>query len=248
MLVSTVRYFVFMLSGHYARRRPLSIPEDDFVCRVKYGQKKVSEIVDTQARCPYRPRMNITLTYDKLKESTTEQRAAYVARAEEIFMANLVHMRAKLAAVGMDLYKVAPGGDSWNMGKKEYRMAEALHKRYRASFVNAPELEKPGYGYNEYSRGKKPWLVIEKPDAEPKVRAEARSQANACFDSFLSKMAVKIAQPEIVSATLSGTIWDGCTVRITCMDGSAQVWTTKCILNQSVYGKLFNQWPTRRVD
>lgn len=70
---------LLFMGGDYARRRPLSIPEDDFVCRVKYGQKKVSEIVDTQARRPYRPHMKTTLQEFKSK-LTVGARCLFTAR------------------------------------------------------------------------------------------------------------------------------------------------------------------------
>lgn len=195
-------------------------------------------------------------TFEVLKSATKVQRAAYIARAEELFMGSLNRMRETLAEVGMDLFRVAPGGKSWTQGRKEYRMAEDLQKRYRASFADSPEIaNKP---YMSYSTGKTPWLVVEKPDAEAKVRAEAKRAANDTFDAFLYKMAGKInAELEqgdfAESASLVGVIWDGCTLTVSVGNkeqpraGRDQQWTTKCILNQSVYGKLFNQWPTRRV-
>jgi hypothetical protein len=194
--------------------------------------------------------------FSTLNASTQAQRDAYVARAEEIYMAGLRRMRENLAAAGMDLNKVAPSPKS-TMGRKEYRMALALHHRYTASFVTMPECQHQNV--MGMLNGKIPWLVVEKPDAEAKVRAAARSDAKSCFDSFLYKLAGKITEAKgpndyIWGATLQGVIWDGCTLTVTrSLRTGTQfdplpdfVFTTRCIINQSVYGKLFNQWPTRR--
>jgi hypothetical protein len=53
---------------------------------------------------------------------------------------------------------------------------------------------------------------------------------------------------EITSARTNGLIWDCATIWAFCTDGEEQVWHTQCIINRSVYNKLFNQWPTRRLS
>lgn len=176
-----------------------------------------------------------------LNEATGDYRAAYVARVEEMRLSNLKHMRETLAANGMDLNKVAPCPSSWSMSRKQYRMAEALHKHYRTSFEDAGTP----ISHTGRMNGKLPWPVKERAEAEPNVREAARRDANACFDEFLYKMAVKIGK-SIKQGKLTGILWDGCTLTVECEDGETQVWNTKIIINQSVYGKLFNQWPSRR--
>ena len=195
--------------------------------------------------------------FDLLNVSTAAYRVQYVQRAEEIFMTGLIGMRAALVANQMDLNKVAPYPSS-NTGRKEYRMKLALHHRYTTSFETTEEARHQSM--TGMMDGKLPWTVAERADAEAKVRAEARREANDCFDSFLYKMAGKIQaasgeNKKIWGATLTGELWDGCTLTVTRslrtgtrfdpMD--SLVFNTKCIINQSVYGKLFNQWPTRRA-
>lgn len=174
-----------------------------------------------------------------LNQSTLAQRAEYVARVEEARLSNLKHMRAQLAANAMDLDIVAPYPSSYGPnfhGRKAYRIAMSLRNHYQLSFVSTGATRS----------FKDPCIVVEKPDAEAKVRAAARVEANACFDAYLLKLEGKIAKP-IRSAVLTGRLWDGSTLTVT-LDFEVQVWDTKCILNVSCLGKLFNQWPTRRVS
>lgn len=200
----------------------------------------------------------IEQTIEMLKTSTAAYRAVYVKRAEEIYMSGLRNMRQMLADNGMDLNKVAPYPSS-NIGRKEYRMKIAAHHRFTASFETAPEAKL--LSMTGMMDGKLPWIVVERAGAEEKVRAEARQDANSCFDSFLYKMAGKIHavvgdNEKIWGATLTGELWDGCRLTVTRslqtgtkFDPMADIiFNTKCILNQSVYGKLFNQWPTRRAE
>jgi adenosyl cobinamide kinase/adenosyl cobinamide phosphate guanylyltransferase len=64
--------------------------------------------------------------------------------------------------------------------------------------------------------------------------------------SYAQQLAGKIGK-EAVRAVTNGNIWDYAYLTVTCADGEVQSWRTNCILNCSVYGKLFNQWPTRRT-
>jgi len=171
-----------------------------------------------------------------LKAATENIRAAYVARYTELQLATLVRDRAGLAAVGMDaeIYAPYPNG---RMGKTEYRQAEAKYRRVRSSFKCITSCR----GFHQ------PEIMVEKEDAEPRLRAHAKQEADALVDSYLYKMAGKIGK-EITAAETNGNIWDYATLTVTCADGEVQTWRTNCILNQSVYGKLFNQWPTRRVS
>lgn len=72
-----------------------------------------------------------------------------------------------------------------------------------------------------------------------------RDAARANFDGYLAKLATKI-EARISSGTLQGSLWNGSVLRVETEQGS-QSWSTKVIINRSVYNRLFNQWPTRRI-
>lgn len=67
-------------------------------------------------------------------------------------------------------------------------------------------------------------------------------EAAMVFDLFVTKMDHKIGDHD--SATVEGRPWTGCVVTIKKGDLTEQ-WHTQQIINYSVYGKAYNQWPTR---
>jgi hypothetical protein len=178
---------------------------------------------------------DIEKTLEVLHAATQGIRAAYVARYTELQLAALLRDREGLAAVGMDanIYATFPRGTT---GKAEYRQAESKYQRVRSYFK----------GVKCCRTMHEPEIVEERPDSEPRLRAAAKQEADALVDSYLYKMAGKIGKLA-TAATTNGNIWDCATLTVTCADGEVQTWHTNCILNQSIYGKLFNQWPTRRT-
>lgn len=178
--------------------------------------------------------MKETKTLEVLKAATAEIRAEYVARYTELEMAQLVEDRAGLAAVGMDanIYADYPHG---NMSRADYRMALAKYNRVRASFESVKCCISP----------RDPNIVKERAEAEPRKRAAAKAAADCLVDKYLYKLAGKIGK-EVTEASTNGRIWDYAYLTVKCVDGEVQKWKTSYILNRSVYGLLFNQWPTRR--
>jgi hypothetical protein len=65
------------------------------------------------------------------------------------------------------------------------------------------------------------------------------------FDGYVNKLSTKIGEG-VVSAEITGRLWDYSTLTVTKNDGSVERWRTQQIINVSCLGKLFNQWPTRR--
>jgi hypothetical protein len=68
------------------------------------------------------------------------------------------------------------------------------------------------------------------------------------YDSYVAKMNQKTNWP--VAAVFRwgvGDVWGRSDLKVTLKDGSTEVWRTQVIVNVSKLGKLFNQWPSRRV-
>lgn len=162
-------------------------------------------------------------------------RAAYTQKYTDNLLAVLQHDRDGLAAVGMDAGVYAPY-PSGKLPKAAYRQAQGKYQRVRFSFQSVKSCRWPG----------EPEIVVERPEAEPKLRARAKQEADAVVDSYLTKLAGKIGK-DIVSVKTNGNVWDYAELEAQCADGEQQRWHTRCILNFSVYHKPFNQWPTRRV-
>lgn len=91
-------------------------------------------------------------------------------------------------------------------------------------------------------------------EIEAELMKEAHGITEHDFDTYSIKLAGKIALP-VESATITGKLWNYsflvARIESGFWNGSErqpfQRWKTQMILNTSVLGKLFNQWPTRRV-
>lgn len=71
--------------------------------------------------------------------------------------------------------------------------------------------------------------------------------ANEEFNGYLAKLALKNVEKIISVDSLTGNLWSGSLLSVVVESQATVVWETKCILNISSLGKVFNQWPTRRV-
>jgi serine protease inhibitor ecotin len=176
----------------------------------------------------------MTTTELLLNKALEETRKDLIERYTALALEQLQKMREELSKAGMDLEKVAPYPNASKMRRVQYRAA--LRKRqYFSRFF------KTGDSY----RMNGPHIVAEIPDAENRLRAETKIAADAQVDSYINKLAGKIGK-QAASVRVNGRVWDGAVMEVVCEDGEAQSWRTKCIINRSVYGKFFNQWPTRR--
>lgn len=69
-------------------------------------------------------------------------------------------------------------------------------------------------------------------------------QAEDNFDAFVNKMVEKVGP--VKKADLTGQIWTNALLTVTTKDNKTEKWKTQIILNFSKYGKMFNQFPTRK--
>lgn len=74
---------------------------------------------------------------------------------------------------------------------------------------------------------------------------QAGKDAEAAYTAFVLKLELKIGAHE--SAVLTGDhVWHHSDLRVG-KGSTFETWRTKMIVNVSKHGKLFNQWPTRKV-
>lgn len=85
--------------------------------------------------------------------------------------------------------------------------------------------------------------------SEPLVQSyidSVRVSIDLNFDDYAAKLAAKVG--EITAAKLTGgPLWQSSILTVTRPDGSVERWKTQMILNVSSLGRLFNQWPTRKL-
>lgn len=89
------------------------------------------------------------------------------------------------------------------------------------------------------------WSFVDRVDVDEYVSEEAKA-AGASYDAWTHKLVQKIGKP-VTQAQVSGDPWHGSYITVKTKDGEEQSWHTKMILNRSKLGKMFNQFPTRRV-
>ena len=73
----------------------------------------------------------------------------------------------------------------------------------------------------------------------------AVKEAELNYLDYITKLENKIGVT-VKTATLVGNLWSGSILTVATTEGT-QRWNTKIIINQSKYGKLFNQFPSRKL-
>lgn len=163
----------------------------------------------------------IDLLEDHRKEYITEAN-----KRAKVYLKNLID---KLKKANWNQDDVAPYGRG--SGESEmYHLYHALtDEKERIAFRKRsdPDIRK------QSKAKEKKWL-----EDQAKI-------AELNYDAFINKMVQKIGEP-VVEATMKGSIWTNATLDVVTASGEAQTWTTKIILNFSKFGKMFNQYPTRK--
>ena len=180
-----------------------------------------------------------------LRAASVELHAAYkAARAAE--KARLTEVRAHRAAkakVVAEHGKQRPDAVANPLAAHNYDTLksspylEGVRKEFVAAyiatvekaFVHAQERLQPQYRKIQFDSDRAFW------------------NANEEFNGYLAKLALKTVEKIISVDSLTGSLWNGSLLSVVVESQATVVWETKCILNISSLGKVFNQWPTRRV-
>lgn len=168
---------------------------------------------------------------NKIELAVLPLKQSAIDRSLELMKSKIDSIYAELEASNWDANLVAPYPKNW---QSDYKAAKAKYDFVRmvTTWVtpthrhNEPDLHKPSQ---------------EKIDRVLQITAE---NAAAMYEAYVSKLNKKIG--EVDSAILVGAnnIWSYSVLEITKGD-TIERWKTQCIVNVSVLGKLFNQWPTR---
>lgn len=145
-----------------------------------------------------------------------------------------------------DLYKVAPR-PRHNMSRVDYKMAAARYQIYSSFFdfdEKTTEAANVAAGLSRWYRDAFRFVTI-KPEARERFIKEERANAGFSFDKYVAKLIKKVGDVD-EAAIDSGAVWHGSTLTVRKGDKVEQ-WYTQQIINVSVLGKVFNQWPTRKL-
>lgn len=170
-------------------------------------------------------------------------RESAVLRVEKYCREYIARLVELLKAAGYDLNVVAPRPDSLRTGHIAYRQAMSLRDEYMAITTTANPT---GCIDMAQIRGTKPHRVEVSETRIDKTVAEAMERASMEYDMFVYKLCKKVAGH--TAATLDGDhVWSYSVLSVTHTDGTVSRWKTQQITNVSKYGKVFAQWPSRRM-
>ena len=171
-----------------------------------------------------------------------EQIASHVAAQ---LNARIKRVGEKLQENGRDATKAFPYPKS-TMSREAYIRCLNDYEFCRRFYKSIPGQR--NFGIND------PDLKVLREDADQRVTSDAAAYAKDATRAFIAKLAGKMAKHleghpelgEVTACTHTGNMWDGSTVIFTTKGGDVR-WHTQTIINVSVLGKLFNQFPTRLV-
>lgn len=150
--------------------------------------------------------------------------------------------QAELEANGMDAEICAPYPKHSGMSVFEYKAKVAKFNFFRAITKHA------GDGYAR--RMGSPDVRVMCPAGIARHIEMAQEAAAAQFEAYAWKLTRKIGKTE--EATLAQSLlakstspWEYSVLTVKLPGGTTQNWETKTIINHSVYGLAFYQWPTR---
>lgn len=170
-------------------------------------------------------------------------------RAKKVAQDFISQTMMDLEVHGWDLNKVAPYPAS-TLRRPAYMKAKRTRAIYESLTTRVAMADD------------KPWY---NPSRDPNIRAkdeakcaqfisEAEADAGVQYMAFIGKLQSKVG-PDVVEATLQGShVWGYSTLTVKIIqeiDGAfshrTERWRTHQIVNISKLGKVFNQWPTRKV-
>lgn len=163
--------------------------------------------------------------------------AEAVDRAEREARAVVVKVMADIESHGWNITKAAPwpssiglrvGQPEYAQGKSKYTLYHSLVQTISTNYrPNEPEIVKPDL------------------DRQQRFIAESREAAALQYESYICKLEDKVGDHS--EATLAGShVWGHSVLTVTTPEGIER-WQTQMIVNVSKLGKLFNQFPTRKV-
>lgn len=158
--------------------------------------------------------------------------ALAASRAEQ----KIAHVLADLAEHGMSLQAAAPYPKSFNMSRRDYQEKKAKHNLYRQLTSSPDRSCIPGRDdIRERNEAGEAYFI-----------KSFKEAAAASYNAYVAKLILKVGP--VKSADLYGeSTWAHSNLHVVTEAGERQVWRTQMILNVSVLGTLFNQWPTRQV-
>ena len=199
------------------------------------GEDKHFRVVEVEEVVPDKNALKAAALQTPIARAVAPLKKQAVERANDAAREMVARAAAELKAGGDDLQLVAPYPKS-NLSRAVYRQQLAKYKffsRITTSRKSSRSMHEPDYRDMN-------------PEAVEHFVKEARENAAFEFEAYVCKLTAKIGP--VSEAKLEGThVWSYSFLNVIKANGERESWKTQTILNQSVYGKVFNQFPTRKV-
>jgi hypothetical protein len=167
-------------------------------------------------------------------------KAQVVDAGEAKFRNRVALVKAELEKAGWNMNLVAP----YPMGflpRREF--AQAQNKNLFYSSLTKIDKDK----YTVVDR-RELYVVWSDEAVEHKV-GQVRAATAADFDAYVCKLNTKVGEHTAAALVFeTNYLWSNSTIDVSKLDGTVERWNTKTIVNCSVLGLVFNQWPTRKVS
>lgn len=161
-----------------------------------------------------------------------------VQRAEQDAKQIIANVEKNLSENGWDINIVSPY-PSTNISWEEFVLKNSRRKLYMYLTTKADSQQRGNSLHGAY-------IVKMNPATINMFIEESERMAEIEYDEFVFKLNNKIG--EVVDAELSGNhVWGYSILTVTLPNGEVQRWKTQQIVNTSKLGKLFNQWPSRKI-
>lgn len=178
------------------------------------------------------------MNQNAIEAAVAPLKASAMDYAEKYARETAARLDVELTEFGHDLELAAPRGNSLRDDRVTYRT-----KNGRRALVNAvfSYVEKTHSGPHRLNH------IVALDAAKVTIFVKhAREDAAATYEAYVRKLVKKIGA--VKSATLDGSrVWTYSNLTVITEAGATETWKTQQILNVSVYGKVFNQWPTRQI-
>lgn len=217
------------LLGHVGQRAPQSHLEARFDCmspadQVEYGPKADALAAELASVEP-------------VGRALMPQKVEAVRSAREDAQKVIERVRKELEAAEWNIDAVAPYPRSFNMSREQYQRASAK----RNLFSSLTERQDPKSYKPEAEK-----LVKMSDEGIARFISNSEQDAALQYDAFICKMVSKVG--DVTDASITGEhVWGHSILTVTKRDGSSERWKTQQIVNYSVYGRPYLQWPSRIV-
>lgn len=157
-----------------------------------------------------------------------------VQSARESAVAKVAQLRKDLETHGWDIRAAAPVPNSiWDNAYKAARARRSVYESITKSVDS------------NYSRSG-PQIVEMDQNAIDRFISNSEQDAALQYDMFICKMVHKVGA--VKDAQIAGDhVWSHSILTVVLSDGSSQRWKTQQIVNHSVYGLPYLQWPSRVI-